>query len=244
LNSGSGGGAGARALVPRRHQGVALLVVLLILLAVTTSSASFIWSMNQLQARAGLRYRSAAAMALAEAGVYQALSLLETGQPAGLAARPGRSAEFSETMQVGPLEGRFTVSSSGDPDGAIIMTSVGEVAGVTRRLRARVYLTSPAMLVALYAVSYIRLEEPPASTFVLPYSTGIGDRPWIHLAAGREVWFRTSHVAINDPSGSSSRSIRSRAVSLPSSRWRRSARSPPPVRVTSSLARSSATRAS
>jgi hypothetical protein len=192
-------GTAANAAVPRQSAGFALLVVLLIVLVVATSSATFIWSMNQLQARAGLRYRSTAALALAEGGVYQTLATLEAGARVGPGSAGAEAGTLSETIQVGPLTGRFAVTTTRDPDGAVIVTSAGEVAGVTRRLRARVYLASPAMLAALYAVSFIRLEEPPAATFILPYSAATGDRPWIHLAAGHEIWFRTSHVAVNDP---------------------------------------------
>lgn len=185
----------------RRQAGAALLVVLVILLAVTASSGSFIWLMNQQQTRAGARLRGAAAMAAAEAGVHRALSILESVGPDGRSpGRAWRPAAHAEPFQAGPLQGRFTLSLADDADGAILITSAGEVAGVTRRLRARVYLASPALLAALHGTSFIRLEQPPAATFILPYGAGIGDRPWIHIAAGRGIWFATTQVSINDPS--------------------------------------------
>src|SRR3990172_12575073 len=191
---------GARRM-PRQEAGMVLLVVLMILLVVSGSSASFIWFMNQQQTRAGLRFRSAAALAVAEAGVYRVLSILETVAPGGRSpGRVWRDSAYAETMSVGPLEGRFTVSLTDEADGAIIVTSAGQVGGVTRRVRARVYLASPALLAALYGASEVRLERPPAATFLLPYGAGIGDRPWIHVAAGTGIWFATSSVSINDPS--------------------------------------------
>lgn len=184
----------------QREAGIALLVTIMILLAVTGASASFIWLMNQQQARAGLRYRSAAALAVAEAGVHWALSILESVAPDGGSGRAWRSGAHSEAYPVGPLKGRFTLSLVDDADGAIVITSAGEVAGLTRRLRARVYLASPALLAALHGTSFVRLEKPPAATFILPYGAGIGDRSWIHIAAGRGIWFATADVSINDPS--------------------------------------------
>jgi len=182
------------------NAGMALLVVLVILLVITGSSASFIWFMNQQQSRAGARYRAATAMAAAEAGVHRALSILETRAPGG--ASPGRlwrPAAYTETVQREAIEGRFTLSVADDPSGAILITSVGEAGGVARRLRARIYLASPSLLAALHGSSFIRLERPPAATFILPYGAGIGDRPWIHMAAGRGIWFATTDVSINDP---------------------------------------------
>ncbi len=35
---------------------------------------------------------------------------------------------------------------------------------------------------------------------ILPYGAGFGGRPWTHIAAGREIWFATTDVSINDPS--------------------------------------------
>ncbi len=180
---------------------MALLVVLLLLAVVAGSSASFIWFMNQQQARAGARYRSAAAMSAAEAGVYRVLSILEAVTPdrssSGQVWRPGT---FSETLLVGTFEGRFTVSVADDVDGAVLITSAGEVARITRRLRARVYLASPALLTALYGASLVRFERPPASMVILPYGAGVGDRPWIHIAVGRGIVFASTDVSINDSS--------------------------------------------
>lgn len=87
-----------------------------------------------------------------------------------------------------------------DTDRTIAITSVGEVAGVTRRLRARVQLTPPALLASLNGAGIIRLERPPAATFSIPYGAAIRDWPWIHLAAGRGIWLATSDVSLNNPS--------------------------------------------
>ncbi len=185
----------------QRERGVALLAVLLLLLAVTASSAAFIWFMDQQQARSGVRYRSGAAMAAAEAGVHRALSVLEMDSPdGGTPGRAWRPASYREPVQTGPLQGWFTLSLADDPDGAIVVTSVGEVAGVTRRVRARVYLASPALLAAVHGAGVVHLERQPAAIVILPYGAGIGDRPWIHIAAGRGIEFATSDVSINDPS--------------------------------------------
>lgn len=177
-----------------------LLAVLLIFLLIGGSSVSFIWVMNQQQTRAGIRYRSSMAAALAEAGIHRALSILESVSPDGSLGRAWRPTAHSEVLLVGSHEGRFTVSLSDDVDGAVLVTSVGEVAGTSRKLYARVYLASPALLVALYSSSTVSLENPPAATLILPYGAGIGDRPWIHIAAGVSIWFATTNVSINDPS--------------------------------------------
>ena len=71
--------------------------------------------------------------------------------------------------------------------------------GVTRRLRAQVYLASPALLAALHGASVVHLERPPAALVILPYGTGIGDRPWIHIAAGRGIQFASTDVSLNNP---------------------------------------------
>jgi len=93
-----------------RQQGVALLLVLVILLAVGASSAAFIWFMQQQQTRAGLRHRSAAALAAAEAGAIEhwRSSRPSLPRPARRAARgvppliprrspPGRSRDASRS---------------------------------------------------------------------------------------------------------------------------------------------------
>ncbi len=183
----------------RRESGMVLLVVLVILLVVASSSASFIWFMNQQQTRAGTRFRTAAAMAVAEAGVHRALSILESVAPNGTPGRFWRPAAHSEILPVATLEGRFTLSAADEAGGAIVVTSAGEVGGVTRRLRARVYLASPALLAALYGAGHVRLERSPAALLILPYGIGATNRPWTHVAVGRGIGFMTD-VSINDPS--------------------------------------------
>jgi hypothetical protein len=182
------------------ERGVVLLVVLLILLLVTGSSAAFIWFMNQQQTRAGVQFRSAAALSLAEAGVHRAASFLENVAPDGSPGRVWRPAAYSDALWVGALPGRFTISMADDADGAILVTSAGETGGITRRLRARIYLASPALLAAVYGRGIVHLERPPAAIVILPYGAGIGDRPWIHIAAGAGVEFASTDVSINDPS--------------------------------------------
>ncbi len=182
------------------QKGFALLAVLVILVVITVSSASFVWFMQQQQTRAGMRYRSAAAMAVAEAGIHRALSVLEAvPSDGGTPGRFWRPIAYSEPMQVGPLEGRYTVSISDNTGATLAITSVGEVGGVTRRLRARVHLTSPALLASLNGASFIRLERPPTATFSLSYGAATRDWPWVHLAAGRGIWLAASDVSVNDP---------------------------------------------
>ncbi len=186
---------------PRSEAGVALLVVLILLVILTGSSVAFVWFMNQQQARVGNRLRSAAAMAVAEAGIHRALAILESVTPDGPSAGRGwRPAVYSETVPAGAFEGTFTLSLADGPGGSILITSAGNVGGVTRRLRARVFLSSPAMLVAIYGSSIVRLEGPPAATYILPYGAGIGDRPWVHMASGQAIWIATMDAAINRPS--------------------------------------------
>ncbi len=185
-----------------RAGGFALSIVLVILFVFTIFSASFVWFMMQLQTRSGVKYRSAAAMAIAEAGIHRTLSILEgTSAEGGTPGRLWRPTAYSESMRVGPMQGQFTVSIIDDAGGALAITSAGTVAGVTRRLRARVHLTSPALLASLNGASIIRLEQPPTATFVLPYEAAVRDWPWIHLAAGRGIWLAPS-VSLNDPSAS------------------------------------------
>ncbi|MGQ0550185.1 MAG: hypothetical protein ACT4PY_11020 [Armatimonadota bacterium] len=182
-------------------RGAVLLIVIVMMLAITLSSGAFIWFMNQQQTRAGSRYRSAAAVAAAEAGVHRAMAILESASPDGkMPGRLWRPSGHTETYQAGRLEGQFTISIQEERDGALLITSAGEVGGVTRRLRARVYLASPALLAALHGVSIVRFEQPPAAAFILPYGARIGDRPWVHIAAAQAIWFGTSEVSINDPS--------------------------------------------
>ncbi len=178
---------------------MALLGVLVLLLVITGSSTSFIWFMNQQQTRAGARLRSAAAMALAEAGVHRALAILESVAPDGRG--PGRTwrEEYSEALTVGALKGSFTLSLADGPGGVILITSIGEVGGVTRGLRVQVYLASTALLAALYGASVVQLDEPPAVTSILPYGAITGDGPWVHIAAGGGVWFATTDVSLNQP---------------------------------------------
>ena len=182
----------------RRQQGIALLVVLVILLAVGASSTAFIWFMQQQQMRAGLRYRSAAALAVAEGGVHRALAVIEGTAPEGGAGRTWRPTGYTEALSVGPLPGRFTLTLNDAADGSVTVTSVGEVAGVSRRLRARVVLASPALLAGLFGQSIIRLENQGSATFILPYGAAAENRPWVHMAAGRGIWFATPGVAVND----------------------------------------------
>ncbi len=181
------------------ERGIALLAVLVILLVIAGSSASFMWFMNQQQTRAGAHLRSAAALAAAEAGVHRALSILESVAPDGAPGRAWRPVGHSETSTAGAFAGRFTLSLVEEADGGILITSAGEVAGITRRVRARVYLASPALLAALHGASLVRIEGPPAAMVILPYGAGAGERPWVHIAAGRGVGFGAANVAVNDP---------------------------------------------
>ncbi|HTD48925.1 MAG TPA: hypothetical protein VK881_16795 [bacterium] len=182
----------------RACDGTALLVVLIVLLAIAAWSSSFVWLMNQQLTRAGARYRSAAALAVAEAGVHRALSILEGVAPdAPLPGRTWRTEEYAETIRLGSFDGQFTLALVDDSDGAIVVTSAGEVGGVARRLRARVYLASPAQLAALYGGSIVRLEGPPAAVFILPY--GGVDYPWVHIASGVGLWLAGADVAMNNP---------------------------------------------
>lgn len=181
-------------------RGTVLLVVLVVFLTIAMLSSSFIWLMTQQQTRAGVRYRSAAAMALAEAGVHRALSILETVTPDGKSAgRTWRPASYSEMAQVGSFEGQFTLSLADSADGGVEVVSVGQAGGISRRLRATVYLASPALLAALYGASIVRLEDSPTAVFIVPYGV-IGNHPWFHIASGRGIWFASPDAPINDPS--------------------------------------------
>jgi len=185
---------------PRGAQsGMALLAVLVILMVVTTVAASLIWSMDQQQARAGNRLRAVAALAAAEAGMHRALAALESSAPDGRGLGRGwRPTDYTEEFQSGPLRGRFILSITDQPGGALAITSQGEIAGVTRRVRARVYLASPSMLAALYGAGLARIEKPPAQLIITTYGP-IANQPWVHMAAGGGVTFGTTEAVINDP---------------------------------------------
>lgn len=178
---------------------MALLAVLVILMIVASVAASLMWSMDQQQARAGKRLRSVAALAAAEAGMHRALAALESTAPDGRPGRAWRPAAYSEAFQSGPLPGRFTLTLSSEPGGAVAITSVGEIAGVTRRVRARVYLASPSMLAALYGAGLLRLEKAPAQMVITTYGPIVATQPWVHMAAGGGILFGTTEAAINDP---------------------------------------------
>ncbi|MDR7549074.1 MAG: hypothetical protein QN131_03935 [Armatimonadota bacterium] len=185
----------------RQESGAALLVILIILLVVIGSAASFIWFMNQQQTRAGDRLRRAVAVAVAEAGIYRALAILESVTPDRSApGRTWRPRAYSEPITIGPLEGRFTVSLADAPGGAVLITSTGEVGGATRRVRARVHLASRALLAGIYGATIVRLEAPPAATSIGPYGAGPGRHPWVHIAAGDGLWMASAGVSLNDPS--------------------------------------------
>ncbi len=185
--------------VSRAESGTVLLAVLVLVVAVGASSASFIWFMNQQQARAGARLRSAEALAVAEAGVHRAVSILDSLAPDGSPGRRWRPAAYSEIMPVGPFEGRFVLSVADQDDGSVLVTSMGGVAGATRRLRARVHWASPALLAGVYGRGHIRFEGSPSSVFILPYGRGMDDQPWVHIAARLGVWFAGTDLSINNP---------------------------------------------
>lgn len=166
------------------------------------SSAAFIWFMNQQQARAGARLRATAAAALAEAGVYRAMAVLESVGPDGIGAScTWPPAAQTDAAMAGLARGRYTISVAEAPDGFVQVTSTGEVAGTTRRVRARIALASPALLTALHAASVIRIEPVPAATVILPYPSEFRGRPWTHIAVGRELWFPAPPAGIDDRAG-------------------------------------------
>jgi nitroreductase/type II secretory pathway pseudopilin PulG len=185
---------------PRGPQsGMALLAVLVILMVVSTVAASLIWSMDQQQARAGNRLRAVAALAAAEAGMHRALAALESSAPDGGLGRSWRPAAYSEEFQSGSLRGRFVFSIADQPGGAVAITSQGEIAGVTRRVRARVYLASSSMLAALYGAGLARIEKPPAQMIITTYGPIAAHQPWVHAAFGGGLAFGTTEAVINDP---------------------------------------------
>ena len=214
----------------RGEHGMVLIAVLVVLLVVGASSALFVAFMQRQQSQAGARLRSAAAITLAEAGVHLALGILEGATPDRTSSgRHWRPDAYAETVRVGSLEGRFTLSIVDSPDGAIVISSTGEVAGTVRRLRAQVYLSTPALLAALYGAGLVHLERPPAAVTILPYSAGIGDRPWVHVAAGKGIGFATTDVSINDPAASFE--ARSGPIDGPDARAATTVRAPGPVRL-------------
>lgn len=192
-----------RLLLPRRGRdeaGQTLLVVLIIMIAVAVSSTSFIWFMNQQQTRAGTRYRAAAAFQVAQAGLRRALAILESTAPDGSPGRDWRPADFSEPVAAGSLEGRYVIAIENHPEWGLLVTSEGQAGGLRRRIRAHVVLAPPALLAGIYASASIRLVGEPASLVITPYG-GFAGRPWVHIAAGGEVWFGSDRIRVNDPAG-------------------------------------------
>ncbi len=184
----------------RGQGGQVLLGVVVLIIAVTASAVTFVWYMNQQQTRSGARYRAAAALNVADAGVHRALAALESQAPDGrLPGRGWRPQGYQEAVQVGPLAGRFVLSMSEESGGARVITSAGEVGGVVRRIRVRAYLASPALLAALNGAGIVKIDAPPATTLLLPYGTATANRPWVHMMAGRAVWFSTAGASVNDP---------------------------------------------
>ncbi len=183
----------------RAQDGQLLLGVLVLILAVTASAVTFVWYMNQQQARSGARYRAAAALAVADAGVHRALAALESRAPDGRQGREWQPQGYQEAVQTGPLSGRFVLSMSEEAGGARVITSAGEVGGVVRRIRVRVSLASPSLLAALNGAAIVKIDAPPATTVLVPYGTATANHPWVHLMAGRAVWFSTAGASVNDP---------------------------------------------
>ncbi len=183
----------------RGQDGQLLIGVLVLILAVTASSVTFVWYMNQQQTRSGARYRAAAALAVADAGVHRALAALESRAPDGRGGREWRPQGYQETVQTGPLSGRFALSMSEEAGSGRLITSAGEVGGVVRKIRVRASLASPALLAALSGAAIVKIDAPPAITVLVPYAGATANRPWVHMMAGRAVWFSTSGASVNDP---------------------------------------------
>jgi len=181
----------------RGPAGQTLLVVLTIMLAVTVSAGSFIWYMNRQQARAGLRYRTVAALSLAQAGVRRALAVFEGTAPDGSPGRLWRPVGYEEVVAAGSLGGGFRLTVTPERDGAVVVTSDGTAGGVTRRLRARVYLASPALLAGVSAAGSVQVGAPSGAVTIVAYAAP-ADRPWVHIAAATEVWFFTADFPLND----------------------------------------------
>lgn len=184
----------------RQQRGQALLAVLVLLLVIGGSSATFVWFMNQQQARAGARHRDLAALHLAEAAVHQALETLEVAWASEEAAAGVWPPVLPEIpTAVGPLAGRMRAVVEALPDGTLAVMGEGHVAGATRRLRARVILASPALLAAVYGASVVQFDRPPAALTVTRYGPTPADRGWAHIAAGEALSFVHLPVTINDP---------------------------------------------
>jgi len=180
----------------RGQRGLALLALLVVLMVVAASSTAFVWYVNRQQAQTGAGVRARRAAHLAEAGLHTVLAALEAP-----AARDAAGPWWRPTAHEvrGDGEGRIRVWVRDGDAGALVVTSEGEVAGTVRMLEATVHLASPALLAALYGAAVVRLEQPPAAVVIAPYGAGLGDRPWVHIAAGREIWFATADVSLNDP---------------------------------------------
>jgi hypothetical protein len=180
----------------RGQRGLALLALLVVLMVVATSSTAFVWYVNRQQAQTGAGVRARRAAYLAEAGLHTVLATLEAHAARDAPGPRWRPAAHAVRVDG---EGRIRVWVRDGDGGALVVTSEGEVAGAVRVLEAIVHLASPALLAALYGAAVVRVEHPPAAVVVAPYGAGLGDRPWVHIAVGREIWFATPDVSLNDP---------------------------------------------
>ena len=185
----------------RGESGQTLLVVLIVLIAVAASSTSFIWFMNQQQTRAGSRYRSAAALQAAQAGLARALAIIESEAPDRTPGRDWRPSGYAEPLALGSIAGGYLITVEDHPEGGLLVTSEGRAGAVSRYIRARVIAAPPALLAAIYCSASLRLVRPPAALAIAPYGDLAGE-PWLGLAAGGEIWFGSEEVGVNKPAAS------------------------------------------
>jgi hypothetical protein len=166
-----------------------LLSVLVLFFAIYFSVAAFLWFMSGQQTQAGARYRDAAALSAAEAGIQRALALLESPTEEPLSPTARLPLNHTEPISMGSLSGDFTISVAAGGDGSFTVTSVGAVAGRMRRLEARVTVASPALLAGLYAASVVQFERPSSRAVIAPYNAKLARERWVHVMAGEAIRF-------------------------------------------------------
>ncbi|MGH7416313.1 MAG: hypothetical protein ACREKB_00850, partial [Candidatus Rokuibacteriota bacterium] len=151
--------------------------------------AGFVSSMFLQQRLAGDRYRAAAALYLAEAGVEKTLWSLEHEAPDGTRDAPWRPRAHTEELQVGDRRGRFTVGVSDESEGRIIIDSAGQLGGSTRGVRVIAKVAPGVLDYGLFGNGLVAIDGDQA---VLSLAE-VRDHclSGVMLASNGEIWFRT-----------------------------------------------------
>ncbi|MGH2454435.1 MAG: hypothetical protein ACRDF5_11890, partial [bacterium] len=173
----------------RGEAGQTLILLLAVAAMLLPLGAGFVSSMFLQQRLAGDRYRAAAALYLAEAGVEKTLWSLEHEAPDGTRDAPWRPRAHTEELQVGDRRGRFTVGVSDESEGRIIIDSAGQLGGSTRGVRVIAKVAPGVLDYGLFGNGLVAIDGDQA---VLSLAE-VRDHclSGVMLASNGEIWFRT-----------------------------------------------------